>query len=86
MQFCAKLGKIIEEAIFRSRKNQFFSWFSIEFFLNVYNFRVRELCKIRSFGYVFSYKFIGVFNASFYLLSTKICVVFYIELTSDVTM
>ena len=65
MQFCAKLGKIIEEAIKRCHKIQFFSWSSIEFFLNIHNFRVRELCKIRSLGYVFPYQFIGILNASF---------------------
>ena len=65
MQFCAKLGKIIEEAIVGCHKIQFFSWSSIKFFLNIHNFRVRELCKIRSFGYVFPYQFIGIFNASF---------------------
>ena len=65
MQFCAKLGKIIEKTIKRCHKIQFFSWSSIKFFLNVHNFRVRELCEIRSFGYVFSYQFIGVFNAPF---------------------
>ena len=36
----------------------------LSFFLNVHDFRVRELCKIRSLGYIFPYKFIGVFNAS----------------------
>ena len=65
MQFCAKLGKIIEKTIKRCHKIQFFSGSSIKFFLNVHNFRVRELCKIRSFWYVFPYQFIGVFNAPF---------------------
>ena len=72
MQFCAKLGKIIEKTIKRCHKIQFFSWSSIKFFLNVHNFRVRELCEIRSFGYVFSYQFIGVFNAPF--LPRRVCV------------
>ena len=60
MQFCAKLVKIIEEAIFRGWKVQFFSWSSVEFFLNVHNFQVRELCKISPLGDVFPYKFIGL--------------------------
>ena len=65
MQSCARLGKIIEEAIKRCHKIQFFSWSSIKFFLNVHDFRVREMCKIHSSWYVFSYEFIGVFNAPF---------------------
>ena len=81
MQFCAKLRKIIEEAIKRCHKIQFFLWCSIKFFLNVHNFRVREVCKIRSLGYVFPYQFIGIFNAFFLPVGMR-CISSILELRS----
>ena len=44
---------------------QFFSGSSVQFLLDIHDFGIGEMCKIRPLGNVFPYEFVGILNTPF---------------------
>ena len=63
--YCAKLGKIFEEALIRRREVQFFSGSSIQFLLYLLYVCVIKSIEISPFRDVLSDEFIRIFDTSF---------------------